>query len=689
MKHGKLNLQGNVQSAESKLSLDFATQVLMRNLIQESFDRKAHDLSGDENLGNIFIDVYSDNTGIDSGNSSGYTYRGSANYDVIVAAGLDLDMMEYASDGAAQAAYVTSAGAGEPPSWDLLDEDCSGIGDWTDDDKGVGVSEVDPAGQFRFDTNAGAASNDYASRYRDIGSCPNTFTVEIKLYHDTLGVHGSDYFGVAYSQADESLEMSFNTGGLFIYDNDAGNTEVGTDLVKYGGSAEWQTWRILVTFTGTTGDGTCDVYLDDSTHNWEKVGTAIPCSYEYSYATNRFRIRNFGNNIDDMVTHVDYIKIYDGLITPVSALQSYSEASIKNQGSYSLKAIAAITDSLNDTLTKSGLSIDLTDRDELKLDVRASRTGTNLQLQLKQPAGYTADLIPDMTSNTAPSGVASADGETYAAWKAMNDSNAGEGDCWYSVSTLPHWLKYQFTSGKTIVRYTITSRDYSTIEYPIDFTLQGSNNDSDWDILDTQTGQSFTQAEKKTYSFSNSTSYTYYKLNVTDSSHGGDGKVAIGELELMEEAWTTHTKDIIISSADVFQEITWDISGIANANKDDITKIIFKIINADSATTYYIDNFRVPSDSAIVICNIQTLPGSTDEILVMWEENVPSGDTITIYVSADNGANYTEVTSPSSYSSPIGTAKYKLMTGLTAGTQGRLKAVITGSAQLESIAMAW
>jgi len=34
-------------------------------------------------------------------------------------------------------------------------------------------------------------------------------------------------------------------------------------------------------------------------------------------------------------------------------LQSYSEDTIKTQGSYSLKGIAAITDSLNDTLTKT------------------------------------------------------------------------------------------------------------------------------------------------------------------------------------------------------------------------------------------------------------------------------------------------------------------------------------------------
>ena len=44
-------------------------------------------------------------------------------------------------------------------NWDLLDEDCSDISDWVDDDRDVAVSEVDPAGQLRLDTNAGAAGN--------------------------------------------------------------------------------------------------------------------------------------------------------------------------------------------------------------------------------------------------------------------------------------------------------------------------------------------------------------------------------------------------------------------------------------------------------------------------------------------------------------------------------------------------
>jgi hypothetical protein len=49
-----------------------------------------------------------------------------------------------------------------------------------------------------------------------------------------------------------------------------------------------------------------------------------------------------------------------------------------------------------------------------------------------------------------------------------------------------------------------------------------------------------------------------------------------------------------ITSANAWQEISCDISAVANANKAFINKIIITIVNADAANTFYIDNFKVP-----------------------------------------------------------------------------------------------
>ena len=93
-------------------------------------------------------------------------------------------------------------------NWDLLDEDCSNISDWADDDAGSAVSEVSPAGQFRMDTNPTVM--DIAARSRDIGSYPDTITFEIKLYHDNIGtLADTDFFYFTVSQAAEIFYAFF------------------------------------------------------------------------------------------------------------------------------------------------------------------------------------------------------------------------------------------------------------------------------------------------------------------------------------------------------------------------------------------------------------------------------------------------------------------------------------------------
>jgi len=233
----------------------------------------------------------------------------------------------------------------DPSSWDLLDEDFSDITDWTDADND-GESTEDPEGQLKL-TVATAGAGRYARRTRDWGSLPNTFTAEIRVYHDTLGARGdSDHFSFFVAQADEGFFVVFGTGGIEIFDTDSGYTEVGTDLVKSGGSAEWQVWRFVVTFTGTTGEGTCDVYLADSTHTFSKVGTSIPCSFETSSYDNGFTwLDQQGQTTSGVTTHVDYAKIatgsYPGTVDLVAAIAS--GATLASDVVLSRKFVAALS----------------------------------------------------------------------------------------------------------------------------------------------------------------------------------------------------------------------------------------------------------------------------------------------------------------------------------------------------------
>ncbi len=189
-------------------------------------------------------------------------------------------------------------------NWYLLNEDCANISDWSDGDTDTAVSEVDPAGQFRFDTNSGAAGNAFAHRYRNITSPPDIFIFEVKTYFDTIGIFGAvDRAFVVYSTSTWRFQVGFASDGLFVIKTGAANTEVGTDIVKHGGSADWQIWRFEVDKSGGEAAATVEVFLDDVSQ-----GT-VDCDYEVAGSDGRAELFLLGYTTDDMVCHFDYIKI--------------------------------------------------------------------------------------------------------------------------------------------------------------------------------------------------------------------------------------------------------------------------------------------------------------------------------------------------------------------------------------------
>ena len=146
------------------------------------------------------------------------------------------------------------------------------------------------------------------------------------------------------------------------------------------------------------------------------------------------------------------------------------------------------------------------------------------------------DLTAAMTANSAPSpNVVSASaeaGDTYA-YMAFDHNKTGDNK-WLTNAT-NGWLKFDFGSALyTITKYTILAPDEAGNEsrLPKNWTFEGSNNDSTWTTLDTQTNQTFAAHERKTYTSSNATPYRYYRLNI--SANGGDaGWTAIQEMQMM------------------------------------------------------------------------------------------------------------------------------------------------------------
>jgi hypothetical protein len=147
------------------------------------------------------------------------------------------------------------------------------------------------------------------------------------------------------------------------------------------------------------------------------------------------------------------------------------------------------------------------------------------------PTNLGSMSIPQMSSNTTPSGAAAASSvtSTNVAWRAF-DRNTGT--FWQSGVNNTGWLSYQFPTGKIIKRYGFFSY-ITNSNNPRTWTFEGSNDGSNWTVLDTQTN--FVTGVSTFYSFdisANTTSYTYYRINITAAQ--GTTTPVIPELEMSE-----------------------------------------------------------------------------------------------------------------------------------------------------------
>ena len=132
-------------------------------------------------------------------------------------------------------------------------------------------------------------------------------------------------------------------------------------------------------------------------------------------------------------------------------------------------------------------------------------------------------------------GTASADSERPNAgrWVAANAFDNDEATAWMSTNTpFPHWVKYDLGSGvsKTARRLRLKPMFYNGHSYLADFKLQGSNNDSDWTDIISETAADTEDWQE--WEFENNTAYRYYRIYATSSYQ--DLWASIKEIELME-----------------------------------------------------------------------------------------------------------------------------------------------------------
>jgi YD repeat-containing protein len=161
---------------------------------------------------------------------------------------------------------------------------------------------------------------------------------------------------------------------------------------------------------------------------------------------------------------------------------------------------------------------------------------------------YTYDSRGRLTRVDNPSGadpVAVSVGGTATA--SLDNAQNGEGVAqafdqnpatkWLAAATTA-WLQYQFANGAayTVTQYQMTSgADTGTYtgRAPKNWQLLGSNDGSNWAVLDTQTNQADTaSSDTQTYDVASPGSYKYYRLNIT-ANNGDPTYTQLADLTLL------------------------------------------------------------------------------------------------------------------------------------------------------------
>ena len=289
--------------------------------------------------------------------------------------------MEYADDATAQAAYVSSS---EPSSWDMID-DCSSVTGWTMTGPGGGDAPVqitfDGKSTFKFNCSGGGTQESKA--VKDFGTINGDFTFDVDVYFDALGtVANTDHIRFMIKNGTNALMVEIGTDKVTVYDG-ASYVQVGTPTITQDA---WQTWRFVVDNTAET----VDIYRYNwDSGVWDVIATGADCSAGNGTPDGDVWINLYGYN-SAVRCYIDEFRIETAKHPP--DLACFSEDTEKEQGDYSLKAVAKQTGSLNDTLTRTiGSPIDLSDQTEVKLDVRASRTGSQFKMGIHDSGGTTTE----------------------------------------------------------------------------------------------------------------------------------------------------------------------------------------------------------------------------------------------------------------------------------------------------------
>lgn len=288
---------------------------------------------------------------------------------------IEIDFMEYANNGDAQAAYVTN-GAGSAEALDQSYSESNYDNTWSL--RTVTGTRYKIGNTF----TAGATGNLTKCKFYLRKNSSPTGNIFATLYATSAGIPT----GSAIATSDN---VDVSTLGVFALQTFTFSTP--------GGVVNGTVYAIMVEGDFTLSD-TNNVSVGDDVSSPSYAG-----GEGYLYTT------SWGASSTDFCFYT--------YVTGIDSLQSYSEATIKTQGSYALKGIAAITDSSAKTLTRTlATAKDLTGVTTAYFDIYSARTGNIIRVGIKDTGGTATYKLSAINSNNTwetkaidLSGVADAD----------------------------------------------------------------------------------------------------------------------------------------------------------------------------------------------------------------------------------------------------------------------------------------
>lgn len=256
-----------------------------------------------------------------------------------------LDLMEYADDPAAQAAYVSSEAEAVDQNFETGADAAGAIGD---------AAGVDYVSAMKFTTSKTIFCHAASIYLQNVSGAPTgdmTFRIETDDSNEPSGTlaHANSTGTIANGSI---AQPAWNKCSFTVFELAAGIYWLVVSVPLQAENNFWHWTR------DDNGIGQ-HAYSIDQGANW-----TVP-------AENTF---------------ICYFRIYK------TVLQCYSESTIKEQGDYSLKGLAEATDALNDTLTRTvDPTIDLSGLSEIKLDIRALRTGSHIKIGIHDSGGTTTE----------------------------------------------------------------------------------------------------------------------------------------------------------------------------------------------------------------------------------------------------------------------------------------------------------